>query len=259
MLDRVNIPPQHSKTRAPRSTQVAQEHGLDFASADRMTRHSRWLIPCCLIVLSAGCELAEESTGTRSHAAVSGMPLPDAKTLFRGLVLGHGPVAQLVPEIRDHLGLDAAPLTPEQKAQALTLVDEIIAAVESHHREFLVWFEAEIASGDHYRVAAALDRGRQVVLEMLPHTSVGPVSDEVAEALDEEVTAVLALAIHVAVALNVWAAVHNMVALSAIGWRYVISYSEVGEGPHVNRDLLEEEMVDSIVMHVSPHLRHEEG
>jgi SdpC family antimicrobial peptide len=200
--------------------------------------------------LCIGCN-SEENTSERFASFAASSPF-GAEELFRGLVLGDGPIAQAVPEIRDHTGLDAQPLSDAQRAQVRAAYDGLMADIIAEHADFLEWFALEIASGDHYRVTEALRQGGDLMLTTLRIDSEANLVDDVTRPREEGVLAVIFAAVHVAVAVHVWAAVHHTSAVTTFAYKYVAIETDIGIETNTRHSLLGEQMVDSIVRHVSP-------
>ncbi|OWL95507.1 hypothetical protein CBQ26_12175 [Deinococcus indicus] len=74
--------------------------------------------------------------------------------IFKGVVLGSGPVAELFPEIWKSEQYLAAlrEVTPEQMAERTVLEDQLMADVETKFPGFFAEYKTEMTSGDPYRV-----------------------------------------------------------------------------------------------------------
>ncbi|QYC40436.1 hypothetical protein Nocox_14100 [Nonomuraea coxensis DSM 45129] len=78
----------------------------------------------------------------------------DGKTVYRGLILGIGPVAEKFPEI----GRPAGGVSPVQAQFA----DQLIAAVEKQDPGFFTTFGQDMASGDRVRIDRAFTSAQNV-------------------------------------------------------------------------------------------------
>jgi SdpC family antimicrobial peptide len=92
---------------------------------------------------SAGAQPAAHSTAARF----------DGETLYRGLAFAQGPVAALFPELAS---------LPPASAEAIAVVDRIVARIRSIEPSFFAHFASAIQKGDRVRIRAALENARTV-------------------------------------------------------------------------------------------------
>lgn len=128
-----------------------------------------WLVVSAAVVC-VGCDQHPSSLDLRAESPGSDVdarfaqPLADGRTLFAGIVQGRGPVARMLPEIRDHFLIDE--LVPDGRARARVEAsfDEILDAIEARSPDYFPAFAADIGSGDHLRVQGALERAGLMAL-----------------------------------------------------------------------------------------------
>ncbi len=101
------------------------------------------LLMTCLIVGSAG------RSETRPY---------DGELIFRGVLLGIGPVAKLFPEYYSGAGG-----VEEQHASA---VDHVVASFREHDPAYFDQFAKDMQSGDLTRISLALDKASQTLGEL---------------------------------------------------------------------------------------------
>lgn len=102
-------------------------------------------------LVAGGSIVVNANEGTPATSLLS----HDAETLFKGLVLRTGPVAQAVyPD---------QPVTATVSPVARRFERDLIAQIRKDHPSFFARFERAITSGDHVRVGQAIDDSRRVV------------------------------------------------------------------------------------------------
>ena len=77
----------------------------------------------------------------------------DGETLYRGLAFAQGPVAALFPELAS---------LPPASAEAVAIVDRIVARIRTNEPSFFPRFGSAIQKGDRVRIRAALENARAV-------------------------------------------------------------------------------------------------
>lgn len=87
----------------------------------------------------------------------------DGQTLFRGIVLGQGEVAQLIPEIRDHYMVENFATSDEQLREIFDFQDRLLAAIAVSDPAYFEGFKTVMESGDHLRIQRKLDESALVV------------------------------------------------------------------------------------------------
>lgn len=117
--------------------------------------------PLFSLLLFAGCR--DQAVGPVAPAAAPEAPRlatagsADAETLFRGIVLGSGPIADSIPEIRDNFRVDLLATNSLSLAQLNDLHNRIVAEVKAIDPNFLDGFKAAMNSGDPVQIDAKLD------------------------------------------------------------------------------------------------------
>lgn len=82
----------------------------------------------------------------------------DGEQLFSGLVFAHGPLLDLLPELKKSSELMDLYLKSDQEKQVRDLVrQEAVENVANNYPGFFTYFKTEIESGEHARIANALD------------------------------------------------------------------------------------------------------
>jgi len=107
--------------------------------------------------------LAPERDATNGAPAIGDPPVApfDGLTIYRGVMQGRGPVVDRVPELREHVRLDRFVTRPELVDAVVTVQDAIVDRMQTIDPAFFDRFGAEMTSGDHLRLRAALeDAGR---------------------------------------------------------------------------------------------------
>jgi SdpC family antimicrobial peptide len=81
----------------------------------------------------------------------------DGETIFRGLVFGEGPVAEIFPEVWGRVAAEPPSWTPEQREAARVIKRELITDIKRADPSFFERFHASMRSGQHVRIARAMD------------------------------------------------------------------------------------------------------
>jgi len=124
---------------------------------------SWFLIPLCAVFLGF---VVLDSTGLAAPARPSAPAFSGAE-LYRGIILAHGPVAGMIPEIRDQL-LPPRVAQDRQLRRAMEMFqDRLIEEIGLTHPQFFDDFAAAMRSGDHLAVQEGLERAARVTLETL--------------------------------------------------------------------------------------------
>lgn len=122
-----------------------------------------FLIPFCAAFL--GFVLLEDS-GLAAPARPA-VPEFSGADLYRGIILAHGPVAGLIPEIRDQL-LPPGFVKDSRLLRAIEMFqDRLIEEIGLTHPQFFGGFAAAMRSGDHLAVQEGLENAGRVTLETL--------------------------------------------------------------------------------------------
>jgi hypothetical protein len=85
--------------------------------------------------------------------------------IFRGIVMGEGDVAMMIPEIRETYAIDHESLSEEVSAGIRDFNNELIAVIRSTQPSFFDDFGEMISSGNHITVMEALDKAGAVLLD----------------------------------------------------------------------------------------------
>jgi SdpC family antimicrobial peptide len=133
--------------------------------------------------------------------------------VFRGLVFAEGPVAQRVPELTAPIRAEQPDWDEEQRAVVAGWRRELVGDMRALDASFFDRFGEAMQSGEHLRIAAALDESRDLYRRVVDRRGAGA-SGGGADAGDGEIDAgngtgaciTLAVAANVAAVVNVAAA-----------------------------------------------------
>jgi hypothetical protein len=121
------------------------------------------LIPFCAVFLAF---VILDGTGLAAPARPA-TPEFSGMDLYRGIILAHGPVAGLIPEIRDQL-VPPGLLQDRQLRRAMEMFqDRLIEEIALTHPKFFDEFAAAMRSGDHLAVQDGLEKAARVTLDTL--------------------------------------------------------------------------------------------
>ncbi len=112
-----------------------------------------WIAAIC-VALAVFVTRATDTSGAdrlRASARFSGVDL------YRGLVLAHGPVADLIPEIRDHYRVTSFVTDPEHLQLVEAVQQRILQAVAAVDPAFFATFAALVRSGDPLAIQRGLE------------------------------------------------------------------------------------------------------
>jgi len=129
------------------------------------------LLLAVFITFGTGCESqllkpsaltaedGESIVGGASAIALSG------DDIFRGIAMGEGDVAMMIPEIRDTYAIDHESLSEEARAGLKDFNDELIEVIRSTQPSFFDDFGEMMSSGNHITVMEGLDKAGAVLLD----------------------------------------------------------------------------------------------
>ncbi|HST60183.1 MAG TPA: hypothetical protein VLK84_15865 [Longimicrobium sp.] len=94
----------------------------------------------------------------------SSVPLvrADGETLFRGLVLATGPVADQIPEIRDHYRISNFVRTEAQMRDVALVHDRLVSAIRVVDPSFFGRYREAMTSGNHLEIKAMMRESSRV-------------------------------------------------------------------------------------------------
>lgn len=87
------------------------------------------------------------------------------REIFTGLFFAQGPVATLIPEIRDNFNIHNVNLSPEQRNEMTNVQDELLDFIEHKHPSFFDSFKSDVTSGDHITIQNALSNAGKISME----------------------------------------------------------------------------------------------
>jgi len=102
------------------------------------------------------------------HLQTETQPPLAEEALFRGIIFGQGEVARAIPEIRNHRLMTDLAQTEEQLKAMNAFNTELLGAIRATRPGYLNEFNAEMRSGNHQRIAKALQGTGSVIVEVLP-------------------------------------------------------------------------------------------
>ena len=121
------------------------------------------LIPFCAVFLGF---VILDGSGLAAPARPAAPEFSGAD-LYRGIILAHGPVAGLIPEIRDQL-VPPGLLQDRQLRRVIEMFqDRLIEEIALTHPQFFDQFADAMRSGDHLAVQEGLESAGRVTLETL--------------------------------------------------------------------------------------------
>ena len=130
-----------------------------------------YLLLAVFITFGTGCESqllepsaltaedGESIVGGASAIALSG------EDIFRGIAMGEGDVAMMIPEIRDTNAIDHESLSEEASAGLKDFNGELIEVIRSTQPSFFDDFGEMMSSGNHITVMEGLDKAGAVLLD----------------------------------------------------------------------------------------------
>jgi SdpC family antimicrobial peptide len=182
----------------------------------------------CAALVAAGCQFAGSADD------IGPAPEYDGETLFRGVILGQGEVAELIPEIRDHYGLEQRVSSKEDRQANIETFDDIVAQVGATHPGYFDRFGAAMQSGDHVQIRRTLVEAAAITLDAVDQLGI---SVEIPELVDRNKCAAAAVVLVVAVAVALWL------------WVYAENQAFAPTSEH--HRLLQEQIIDSIALRLA--------
>jgi SdpC family antimicrobial peptide len=122
-----------------------------------------WLAAACMLLLAV---MIIHTGGPQAYAARPAHTFT-GEQLYRGLILGHGQVADLIPQVRDHYRLSNFVTTVPELQLAETVHDRIISSISAADPGFFQRFGTLIRSGDHIRISQAFQHAQGVTLKAI--------------------------------------------------------------------------------------------
>jgi SdpC family antimicrobial peptide len=123
---------------------------------ERLVR--RVAVPLFSLAMFVGC--ADQTVGPAAPPMAPRLTTAgsaDAETLFRGIVLGAGPTADEIPEIRDNFKVDLLATNSMSLSYLQNLHNQIVTEVNAIDPNFLAGFKTAMNSGDPAQIDAKLD------------------------------------------------------------------------------------------------------
>jgi SdpC family antimicrobial peptide len=118
-----------------------------------------WIVAFSVVLVST--MVLNENTFS-SHAASASL---SGQQLYRGLILAHGPVADLIPEIRDNYRLRNFVSEPDDLAMIEAVQNRVIQGIDRLDPSFFAAFRTMIRSGDHKVIDWALKQAGDITIQ----------------------------------------------------------------------------------------------
>lgn len=83
---------------------------------------------------------------------------------YRGIFLAQGPLADRIPEIRDHMKIDMSKVDPRVMRLIHDFNDRLIDSLAASDPTFMSRFGAAMQSGDHFRIDEMITEGTKATL-----------------------------------------------------------------------------------------------
>jgi len=94
-------------------------------------------------------------------------PIASGEDLYRGIIFADGPVADLLPEIRDQIRPSLDRGNPRLQRAVALFQDQLIDALARRDPAFFTTFEGAMRSGDRLRIREALHGAARLTVETL--------------------------------------------------------------------------------------------
>lgn len=95
----------------------------------------------------------------------------DGRTLYKGIFLGHGAVADKIPEVRDNMKLEYFFTDPATRQELLAYYDTILDGMEAIQPGYFDQFAQVMQSGDHVAIQQELDVAADLTLQAVERTA----------------------------------------------------------------------------------------
>jgi SdpC family antimicrobial peptide len=118
-----------------------------------------------------GCGTSGEPPSGNVEVQATNVSSLSGEQLYRGIILADGPVADLLPEIRDNVKLDNFITDKEQLATISKANDQVVDQVRKVRPDFFDSFKKDIQSGDHLLIRRGMQDAltlTQAVVSKLP-------------------------------------------------------------------------------------------
>src|SRR4051812_10223716 len=156
-----------SRGRGP-STISPEESGMSFSSGFKT---QALIAPTLAMFTLFGCGTSGEPPSGNVEVQATNVSSLSGEQLYRGIILADGPVADLLPEIRDNVKLDNFITDKEQLATISKANDQVVDQVRKVRPDFFGSFKKDIQSGDHLLIRRGMQDAltlTQAVVSKLP-------------------------------------------------------------------------------------------
>lgn len=112
------------------------------------------------VLVIAGCDSSGPSPANDGQA-------PSGRSLFKGIVLGQGKVAQQIPEIRDFTKVSTVARSEKQRKAIRQFNMDLLRKIEDIRPAYFGKFRNVMRSGDRVRIQNTLDEASSVVIKAM--------------------------------------------------------------------------------------------
>ncbi|HEX5759114.1 MAG TPA: hypothetical protein VF121_07965 [Thermoanaerobaculia bacterium] len=138
-----------------------------FTDATSLRRMCSIVTLTSLLVFTSTDSSRLLAAGTESQPRSVVHPTFSGEDIYRGVFLGHGPVADLLPEVRNHLAIDNYVVEPRERATIRRFHDRLVGALANAEPTFFDELENAFTSGDHLVIERSLEWAGQKTLHTL--------------------------------------------------------------------------------------------
>lgn len=118
------------------------------------------LLISCMLILAL-------TTGAGDALAAPARPVFKGEDFYRGIFLAQGPVANRIPEIRDHLKIDQSKVDPKVMRLINDFYARLIDSIREADPTFMDRFGEAMQSGDHFAIEEMIAEGSNVTLKAM--------------------------------------------------------------------------------------------